>query len=99
VPEARPKDPRSLIAIVNDGAAAAGLTPGNYRPDGDERLGLDIPDARFDGLIAWLVGLDAQDDIRVEQIDLRRGAVPGLVNATTVLRRDDGMSVAHEASK
>lgn len=77
-----------LIAVVNRSAAGHGLAFGDFRPDGDARLRLDLRAGDFDALLRWLALLEREHRVRVASLDARPTDVSGRVDAMLVLERE-----------
>jgi type II secretory pathway component PulM len=81
-----PTEP-SLIPLVSQTASAFGLAFGDFRADGDTRLGLELREGDFDALLGWLGVLMQQHGIVVVSIDVRGTATAGRVDAALVVAR------------
>ena len=79
-------DARPIAVIIAETAEAAGLTVRRLAPAG-EGTELTLEDAPFATLIQWLARLEAENQLLVARIDLKRLTAPGQVAATLVLRR------------
>lgn len=77
----------SLVAVVNQTAPEFDLVFGDFRPEGDARLALDLRGADFDALLGWLASLERQHGIGVSAVDVRPTDTPGRVDVgLTVMR-------------
>ena len=86
-----PRDAPPLIAVVNRSASAHGLAFGDFRPDGDARLRVDLRTGDFDAALRWLARLEEQHGVRVVSLDVRSTDVQGRVDATLTLEREGGV--------
>ena len=76
-----------LLVIVDESAREAGLgasLSGSGSSDGG--LSVELHQAPFDTLVAWLARLGEQNGVQVETADIHSAGVAGLVNASIVLK-------------
>jgi type II secretory pathway component PulM len=77
----------SLVAVVNQTAPEFDLVFGDFRPEGDARLALDLRGADFDALLGWLASLERQHGIGVSAVDVRPTDTPGRVDVRLTVMR------------
>ena len=79
----------NIITAVESTAKRNGLKTAisSMKPDGDNKINLDIKDASFDDMIRWQGQLLTEYGIRAEQFSAKPGDKPGLVNARYTLTR------------
>ena len=82
-----PRAGKSLLGLVDRTARAASLSPAITRmePQGTERVRIWLKDADFDKVVAWLGQLHRQHGMKVSNLDLERGKVPGMVGGRLAL--------------
>jgi len=80
--------PANPVAIAEQAAARHGLRERMKRidPDGSRAVRIQIEDAPFAAVMAWLVELQQQNGLRAESASFERHANPGSVNARLLLR-------------
>ncbi len=80
---------RSLLAVVDQSAASAGLKSALQRmdPDGSNALKLQLGEVAFDRLILWLGELEAKHGIVITSLSLTEAQSPGQVEARLTLER------------
>ncbi len=78
---------RSLLAVVDQSARAAGLGPGIRRvePDGESRVRVRMEGVAFDALMRWLAELHRRYGVRVTSVSIDRESSPGRVNVRLTL--------------
>lgn len=76
-----------LMALVNETSPAFGLAFGDFRPEGETRLALDLRGGEFDALLRWLALLEQRHGIRVSGMEVRPTDTPGQVDAGVVVER------------
>jgi len=78
----------NLVAAAEQAAARHGLREKLKRidPDGSRAVRIQIEDAPFAAVMAWLVELQQQNGLRAESASFERHANPGSVNARLLLR-------------
>jgi len=78
----------NLPATVEQAAARHGLREKVKRVDleGSRAVRIQIEDAPFAAVMAWLIELQQQNGLRAESASFERHANPGAVNARLVLR-------------
>lgn len=83
----RPRDGRSLLAVVDQTAKRSGLGPGLKRlePEGQAAVRVWLEQVAFDDMVAWLTGLEQQNGLVVATITIDRQDLPGQVNARITL--------------
>lgn len=86
-PAERPRDGRSLLAVVDQTAKRSGLGPGLRRlePEGRAAVRVWLEQVAFDDMAAWLTGLEQQNGLVVDTITIDRQDLPGQVNARITL--------------
>lgn len=84
-----PGPDRSLLARVDEGLREAGLSSvlSRIEPEGDRRVRLWLDAAAFDGLIAWLERVAAEQGVRLIDASIDREMVPGLVSVRLTLEQ------------
>lgn len=82
-----PADHESLVVIADRAAREANLGESLVRSDaaGDGSQRMQLENASFDVMVAWLARLREQHGIRVTSATVERTGEPGRVNATVVL--------------
>ncbi len=80
--------PANLVAALGQAADRHGLREQLKRVDaeGASAVRVQVEDASFQSLVAWLVELQQQLGLRAESATLERHANPGNVNARLLLR-------------
>lgn len=80
---------RSLLAVVDQSARAAGLGDGIRRvePEGEARVRVRLQHVSFDRLVRWLAGLRGRYGVRVAGVQLERAPEPGRVDVRLTLER------------
>ncbi len=83
----RPRDGRSLLAVVDQTAKRSGLGPGLKRlePEGQAAVRVWLEQVAFDDMVPWLTGLEQQNGLVVATITIDRQELPGRVNARITL--------------
>lgn len=83
----RPRDGRSLLAVVDQTAKRSGLGPGLKRlePEGQAAVRVWLEQVAFDDMARWLTGLEQQNGLVVATITIDRQEPPGRVNARITL--------------
>ncbi len=78
---------RSLLAIIDQSARAAGLGPGIRRiePEGPQRIRVRLENVAFDKLMLWLDDLQRQSGALPEAVRIEQGEGAGLVDARLTL--------------
>jgi type II secretory pathway component PulM len=77
----------SLIALVNQTAPEFNLAFGDFRPEGDARLALELRGVDFGALLRWLERLEQRHGIGVAAIDVRPTDTPGRVDVRLMVMR------------
>lgn len=79
----------SLLVLVERTHQAHGLkdTFTLTRPDGPDVISIRFQNASFDAMMDWLVMLDNEHNLMVENSQMTKAQQPGLVNGNLVLRR------------
>jgi general secretion pathway protein M len=79
---------QSLLSLVDRTAREGGLGPAVRRvePDGIDKVRIQLEQAPFDDLIAWLETLVRQNRIRIDSVTAEGRDQPGVVNARVVLQ-------------
>ncbi len=79
----------SLLVLVERTHQAHGLkdTFTLTRPDGPDAISIRFQNASFDALMDWLVMLETEHNLRVENTQISKAQQAGLVNGNLVLRR------------
>lgn len=77
----------SLLARIDRSARQAGLgaSLSGSQPAADGALRVQLQQARFDALLAWLARLANEQAVTVDTATMDAAGEPGLVNATLVL--------------
>ena len=80
---------QSLVLLVDQTHRSFGLegTLTRNQPDGTDGIRVTFQNASFDALIAWLGALQANYGTSVDATTIDGARMPGIVNATVVLRR------------
>jgi len=83
----RPRDGRSLLAVVDQTAKRTGLGPGLRRlePEGQAAVRVWLAQVSFDAMVGWLAGLEQQNGLVVDTITIDRKDIPGRVDARMTL--------------
>lgn len=76
----------SLLSVVSESAAAAGLSFSRTEPEGDAQLRLWVERTDFNQLAAWLAALSAQG-VRVQEVQVDKQADGQGVSGRLVLVR------------
>lgn len=80
------QDPRSVTALVSDGAPGFGLSILRLQPRGDGAE-VTLADADFSSVIGWIADLEFAHRLRIVDLDLTRRTDPGIVGATLFVTR------------
>ncbi|MEY2854720.1 MAG: hypothetical protein RL030_1852 [Pseudomonadota bacterium] len=85
---APPGNQESLVVLIDSSARESGLAKAisGSQPVGDGGLRIQLEQADFNLLVAWLARLGTQHGLRIESATLDGGPEPGLVNAAVVIR-------------
>jgi general secretion pathway protein M len=75
----------SLLTVVANSAAHAGLLLLRYHPEGSGGVSVVLQNQSFDSLITWIAELEQDDHVTVKQISVDAQTEPGLVNARIIL--------------
>lgn len=80
---------RSLLAVIDESARAAGIKPALQRmePEGDRAVRLWLGASSFDALVTWLGRLERQHGITVSALSLEPAEAVGTVEARITLER------------
>ncbi len=83
----RPRDGRSLLAVVDQTAKRQGLGASLKRlePDGQAAVKVWLEQVSFDGMVAWLTTLEQKNGLAVATITIDRQDVAGRINARITL--------------
>lgn len=83
----KPRDGRSLMAVVDQTAKRSGLASGLKRlePEGQAAVKVWLEQVAFDDMLRWLAGLEQKNGLAVATITIDRQDVPGRVNARMTL--------------
>ncbi|HHJ80843.1 MAG TPA: type II secretion system protein M [Candidatus Tenderia electrophaga] len=83
----RPRDGRSLLAVVDQTAKRSGLGAGLKRlePDGQVAVKVWLEQVSFDDMLRWLTRLEQKNGLAVATITIDRQDVAGRVNARMTL--------------
>lgn len=83
----KPRDGRSLLAVVDQTAKRSGLGSGLKRlePEGQAAVKVWLEQVAFDDMLRWLSGLEQKNGLTVATITIDRQDVPGRVNARMTL--------------
>jgi general secretion pathway protein M len=76
---------QSLITDVSNSAQQLGIQPNRIQPEGSTAVSVWFDNVVFNDLIGWIVRLNENQGIMVEQISIDRQDTPGVVNARVVL--------------
>jgi general secretion pathway protein M len=78
---------QNLFSFIDKNAREAGLGEAirQVEPTNDQRVRVSLQRASFDTVIGWLANLKMRYGVEVNQLGLRRGADPGLVDVQLVL--------------
>jgi general secretion pathway protein M len=71
----------SLLTIVANSAASAGLQLLRYQPEASGGVSVVLQNQPFNALIEWLAQLEQRDGVAVKQISIDGQTKDGLVNA------------------
>jgi general secretion pathway protein M len=74
----------SLLTLVANSAARAGLSLLRYQKEGDG-VAVVLENQPFNSLIEWIAALERDDNVTVKQISIDGQSAPGLVNARITL--------------
>jgi type II secretory pathway component PulM len=80
---------QSLVVLIDSTGKTAGLAASitRTRPDGPDGISVSFQNAPFDGLLTWLVSLEAEHGVAVETASFNGARDPGLVSGQLFLRR------------
>ena len=83
----RPRDGRSLLAVVDQTAKRSGLGSGLKRlePEGQAAVKVWLEQVSFDDMLRWLTSLEQKNGLAVDTITIDRQDVAGRVNARMTL--------------
>lgn len=83
-----PESQESLVVLVDSSARESGLAKSisGSQPSGDGGLRVQLQQADFNLLVAWLARLGSQHGLLVESATFDGGDKPGLVDAAVVIR-------------
>ena len=83
----KPRDGRSLMAVVDQTAKRSGLGAGLKRlePEGQTAVKVWLEQVSFDDMLRWLTGLEQQNGLAVATITIDRQDAAGRVNARLTL--------------
>lgn len=84
--ESKPQPEQSLISIVTAAAESYGVSLSHYLPDGDNEVQLSTKDSPLGATMAWVNGLQREDQLRVVSMSLSRGSENGLCDLHIQLR-------------
>ena len=76
-----PSAGQSLLSVAGSEASRFGLTLQRFEPRGEDRINVWLDDVPFDAMMRWLQALQQTHGIRIEQISVDRGDVPGIIRA------------------
>jgi general secretion pathway protein M len=71
----------SLLTLVANSAANAGVQLVRYQPEGSGGISVVLQAQPFNALVQWLAELEQRDQVHVKQISIDAQAQSGLVNA------------------
>ncbi len=75
----------SLLTVVANSAARAGLQLLRYQPEGTGGVSVVLQNQPFNSLVSWISKLEREDHVTVKQISIDGQSEPGLVNARIIL--------------
>jgi len=75
----------SLLTVVANSAAHAGLQLLRYQPEGSGGVSVVLQNQSFNALISWIAALEQDNHVTVKQISVDAQTEPGLVNARIIL--------------
>ncbi len=78
---------QSLPALVDAGSREAGITIASTDPVGQNQLRIRVENTSFDTLAGWLVRLQQNEGVVVQNASIDRAAAPGQVSASVTLSR------------
>lgn len=80
----------SLLTAVDQTSRSAvlGKAPSRVQPEGDKEVKIWIEDTSFDNMLRWLQQLQTRYGITPKQLEVERGAGPGLVSGRLSLVRE-----------
>ena len=80
---------QSLLAVIDQTRKTSAITkpPSRLQPQGDDTVRIWLEDVPFDALLRWLGELQVRHGVRVDDAEIERESVPGLVNARLTLVR------------
>jgi general secretion pathway protein M len=83
-----PESQESLVVLIDSSARESGLAKAisGSQPSGDGGLRIQLEQADFNLLVAWLARLGSQHGLSIESATIDGGEQPGLVNAAVVIR-------------
>jgi len=83
----RPRDGRSLLAVVDQTAKRSGLGSGLKRlePEGQAAVKVWLEQVSFDDMMRWLTSLEQKNGLAVATVTIDRQDVAGRVNARMTL--------------
>lgn len=77
-----PARSRNLTALLNSGAEAAGLRISRLQPNSGGAVQLRLEGVSFDVLLRWLVGLEGNEGLLLEELSVSQAGGPGIVSAS-----------------
>lgn len=82
-----PGNQESLVVLIDSSARESGLAKAisGSQPVGDGGLRIQLEQADFNLLVAWLARLGTQHGLHIESATIDGGPEPGLVNAAVVI--------------
>jgi general secretion pathway protein M len=79
------REPGSLLTVVANSAAHAGLQLLRYQPEGSGGVSVVLQNQSFNSLISWIAELERENHVTVKQISIDGQTDPGLVSARIIL--------------
>jgi general secretion pathway protein M len=71
---------QSLLSAVNASARSSGLNLQRFEPEGDLRVRVTLENAVFTDVMRWIVVLEQQHGLTVENFNADQRGQPGIVN-------------------
>lgn len=86
---ARPASTQSLVVLIDRMVQSHNLSSAvtRTRLDGPNGVNVTFQSARFNALLSWLVALESDHGVTVENASVTGAREPGLVNGQILLRR------------
>ena len=85
---ANPVERQSLLSLADRTARQGGIGPAVRRvePEGSDKVRVQLEQAAFDDIMAWIESLVGQYHVRIDSVAVEGRDQPGLVNARIVIQ-------------